>query len=64
MKDTFRAGITFHRHTAKMKKNSLIVDINYHDTKVWLWIQVCIWIYVWIDDNSVVELIGKIFIGG
>ncbi|RXH99383.1 hypothetical protein DVH24_011708 [Malus domestica] len=25
-------------------------------------IQVCIWIYLWIDDNSVVELIGKIFI--
>ncbi|KAH7545765.1 hypothetical protein FEM48_Zijuj01G0128400 [Ziziphus jujuba var. spinosa] len=25
-------------------------------------IQVCIWIYLWIDDNSVVEFIGKIFI--
>ncbi|OWM83463.1 hypothetical protein CDL15_Pgr012944 [Punica granatum] len=25
-------------------------------------IQACIWIYLWIDDNSVVELIGKIFI--
>ncbi|XP_011048017.1 PREDICTED: tobamovirus multiplication protein 1 isoform X1 [Populus euphratica] len=25
-------------------------------------IQVCIWVYLWIDDNSVVELIGKIFI--
>ncbi|PSS24940.1 Tobamovirus multiplication protein like [Actinidia chinensis var. chinensis] len=25
-------------------------------------IQVCIWIYIWIDDNSVVEFIGKIFI--
>ncbi|XP_061345556.1 tobamovirus multiplication protein 1-like isoform X1 [Gastrolobium bilobum] len=25
-------------------------------------IQVCIWIYLWIDDNSSVELIGKIFI--
>lgn len=25
-------------------------------------IQVCIWIYLWIDDNSVVELIGRIFI--
>ncbi|TKY54022.1 Tobamovirus multiplication protein 1 [Spatholobus suberectus] len=24
-------------------------------------IQVCIWIYLWIDDNSVVQLIGKIF---
>ncbi|XP_056171780.1 tobamovirus multiplication protein 1-like isoform X2 [Syzygium oleosum] len=24
--------------------------------------QVCIWIYLWIDDNSVVEFIGKIFI--
>ncbi|XP_057433431.1 tobamovirus multiplication protein 1-like isoform X2 [Lotus japonicus] len=26
-------------------------------------IQVCIWIYIWIDDNSVAELIGQIFIG-
>ncbi|XP_031390933.1 tobamovirus multiplication protein 1 isoform X2 [Punica granatum] len=25
-------------------------------------IQACIWIYLWIDDNRVVELIGKIFI--
>ncbi|XVF87708.1 hypothetical protein PTKIN_Ptkin18bG0142300 [Pterospermum kingtungense] len=25
-------------------------------------VQVCIWIYLWIDDNSVVEFIGKIFI--
>ncbi|GAB4830899.1 E3 ubiquitin-protein ligase tom1 [Ancistrocladus abbreviatus] len=25
-------------------------------------IQVCIWIYVWIDDNSTVEFIGRIFI--
>ncbi|XP_027331037.1 tobamovirus multiplication protein 1-like [Abrus precatorius] len=25
-------------------------------------IQVCIWIYLWIDENSVVEFIGKIFI--
>nr|KYP58194.1 hypothetical protein KK1_004487 [Cajanus cajan] len=25
-------------------------------------IQVCIWIYLWIDDNSVVQFIGKIFI--
>lgn len=27
-------------------------------------IQICIWIYLWIDDNSVVEFFGKIFIGG
>ncbi|XP_052183414.1 tobamovirus multiplication protein 1-like [Diospyros lotus] len=25
-------------------------------------IQVCIWIYLWFDDNSVVEFIGKLFI--
>ncbi|MED6147086.1 E3 ubiquitin-protein ligase tom1 [Stylosanthes scabra] len=25
-------------------------------------IQVCIWLYLWIDDNSVVQLIGNIFI--
>ncbi|KAK7363732.1 hypothetical protein VNO77_05885 [Canavalia gladiata] len=25
-------------------------------------IQVCIWIYLWIDQNSVVEFVGKIFI--
>ncbi|XP_073302699.1 tobamovirus multiplication protein 1-like isoform X1 [Primulina huaijiensis] len=25
-------------------------------------IQVCIWVYIWINDNSVVEFIGKIFI--
>ncbi|XP_065878510.1 tobamovirus multiplication protein 1 [Euphorbia lathyris] len=25
-------------------------------------VQVCIWVYLWIDDNSVVEFIGKIFI--
>ncbi|XP_051133935.1 tobamovirus multiplication protein 1 [Andrographis paniculata] len=25
-------------------------------------IQVCIWVYLWIDDNSVIEFIGKIFI--
>ncbi|KAA3478802.1 Sodium-coupled neutral amino acid transporter 4 [Gossypium australe] len=25
-------------------------------------IQVCIWLYLWIDDNSVVEFIGKVFI--
>ncbi|KAM7525221.1 hypothetical protein LguiA_015123 [Lonicera macranthoides] len=24
-------------------------------------IQACIWVYLWVDDNSVVELIGKIF---
>ncbi|PSS10358.1 Tobamovirus multiplication protein like [Actinidia chinensis var. chinensis] len=29
---------------------------------VMYFIQVCIWIYIWIDDNSVVEFIGKIFI--
>ncbi|XP_039689935.1 tobamovirus multiplication protein 1 isoform X2 [Medicago truncatula] len=27
-------------------------------------IQICIWIYLWTDDNSVVEFFGKIFIGG
>ncbi|CAL5408394.1 unnamed protein product [Camellia sinensis] len=26
------------------------------------WHYVCIWIYIWIDDNSVVEFIGRIFI--
>ncbi|KAL0012371.1 hypothetical protein SO802_007479 [Lithocarpus litseifolius] len=25
-------------------------------------VQVCIWVYLWIDDNSIVELVGKIFI--
>ncbi|KAK7826929.1 tobamovirus multiplication protein 1, partial [Quercus suber] len=25
-------------------------------------VQVCIWVYLWIDDNSIVEFIGKIFI--
>ncbi|WCJ20239.1 tobamovirus multiplication 1 [Euphorbia peplus] len=25
-------------------------------------VQLCIWVYLWIDDNSVVEFIGKIFI--
>ncbi|KAH8512115.1 hypothetical protein H0E87_009352 [Populus deltoides] len=25
-------------------------------------VQVCIWVYLWVDDNSIVELIGKIFI--
>ncbi|CAI9760270.1 unnamed protein product [Fraxinus pennsylvanica] len=25
-------------------------------------IQVCIWVYLWIDDNSAVEFLGKIFI--
>ncbi|KAG8494411.1 hypothetical protein CXB51_011949 [Gossypium anomalum] len=25
-------------------------------------IQVCVWVYLWIDDNSVVDFIGKIFI--
>ncbi|KAK4485091.1 hypothetical protein RD792_007700 [Penstemon davidsonii] len=25
-------------------------------------IQVCIWVYLWIDDNSIVEFVGKIFI--
>ncbi|KAB1221838.1 Tobamovirus multiplication protein 1 [Morella rubra] len=25
-------------------------------------IQVCIWVYLWINDNSVVEFVGKIFI--
>lgn len=25
-------------------------------------IQVCIWIYLWINDNSVVEMLGKVFI--
>lgn len=25
-------------------------------------IQVCIWIYLWIDDNNVAEIIGKVFI--
>ncbi|KAK4797719.1 hypothetical protein SAY86_030045 [Trapa natans] len=27
-------------------------------------IQACLWIYLWIDDNSVVRFIGKIFIAG
>ncbi|KAG5023988.1 hypothetical protein JHK82_019879 [Glycine max] len=27
-------------------------------------IQVCIWIYLWINDNSVVEFIGESFIAG
>ncbi|GMH15792.1 hypothetical protein Nepgr_017633 [Nepenthes gracilis] len=26
--------------------------------------EVCIWIYLWLDDNSVVEFIGRIFIAG
>jgi len=26
--------------------------------------QVCIWIYLWIDDKNVVEMIGKVFIAG
>ncbi|URE43566.1 Tobamovirus multiplication protein [Musa troglodytarum] len=25
-------------------------------------IQVCLWIYLWINDNSIIELVGKIFI--
>lgn len=25
-------------------------------------VQICIWIYLWIDDNSVVEFVGKVFI--
>ncbi|KAK7382321.1 hypothetical protein VNO80_01172 [Phaseolus coccineus] len=25
---------------------------------------VCIWIYLWIDDNSIVKFIGEIFIAG
>ncbi|GAB4826611.1 E3 ubiquitin-protein ligase tom1 [Ancistrocladus abbreviatus] len=25
-------------------------------------IQVCVWIYLWLDDNSIVEFIGRIFI--
>ncbi|XP_052202604.1 tobamovirus multiplication protein 1-like [Diospyros lotus] len=25
-------------------------------------IQACIWIYLWVDDNGIVELVGKIFI--
>ncbi|KAM1123889.1 hypothetical protein ACFX13_005278 [Malus domestica] len=29
---------------------------------VMYFIQVCIWVYLWIDDNSIVELIGKIFV--
>lgn len=43
---------------------SLIVDVNNHNTEVSLWIQVCIWIYLWINDNSVVEFIGESFIAG
>ncbi|PIN00590.1 hypothetical protein CDL12_26904 [Handroanthus impetiginosus] len=27
-------------------------------------IQACIWVYLWIDDNSIAEFIGKIFIAG
>ncbi|QHN77570.1 hypothetical protein S83_066370 [Arachis hypogaea] len=27
-------------------------------------IQVCIWLYLWIDHNSVIELVGNIFIVG
>ncbi|XP_076933104.1 tobamovirus multiplication protein 1-like [Bidens hawaiensis] len=27
-------------------------------------IQACIWIYLWIDDNSTVQFVGKIFIAG
>ena len=33
-------------------------------TKMKFWLQVCIWVYLWVDDNSVVEFIGKIFIAG
>ncbi|XP_068322926.1 tobamovirus multiplication protein 1 [Pyrus communis] len=29
---------------------------------VMYFIQVCIWVYLWIDDNSVMEFIGKIFV--
>ncbi|CAN6552781.1 unnamed protein product [Malus baccata var. baccata] len=29
---------------------------------VMYFIQVCIWVYLWIDDNSIVEFIGKIFV--
>ncbi|WOL04917.1 tobamovirus multiplication protein 1-like [Canna indica] len=25
-------------------------------------IQVCIWIYLWVNDNSIIEIVGKIFI--
>ncbi|KAL3742142.1 hypothetical protein ACJRO7_017601 [Eucalyptus globulus] len=25
-------------------------------------VQICIWIYLWIDDNSIVEFVGKVFI--
>ena len=40
----------------------------FHDlknlTKVRFLLQVCIWVYLWIDDNIIVEFIGKIFIAG
>lgn len=28
------------------------------------WNQVCIWAFIWMDDNSAVEFVGKIFIAG
>lgn len=44
----------------------MILDILFHPSFMELlfcW-QACIWIYLWIDENSVVQFVGKIFIAG
>ncbi|THG11464.1 hypothetical protein TEA_007231 [Camellia sinensis var. sinensis] len=37
-----------------------MTNCNHQPSNIWM--KVCIWIYIWIDDNSVVEFIGRIFI--
>ncbi|KAA3489049.1 tobamovirus multiplication protein 1 [Gossypium australe] len=50
--------IAFARSLPTDKLRIFYVSIN----AVIYFIQVCVWVYLWIDDNSVVDFIGKIFI--
>ncbi|KAJ3674883.1 hypothetical protein LUZ60_005499 [Juncus effusus] len=52
----YQANQTPNVHTDKLRTVYLSVNAVIYA------IQVCIWIYLWIDDSSIVELIGKVFI--
>ncbi|KAL5545531.1 hypothetical protein UlMin_005218 [Ulmus minor] len=47
----------YHQVRTSLLIHCLIIDIKNLPTN-----KVCIWIYLWINDNTVVEFVGKIFI--
>ncbi|CAD5184950.1 unnamed protein product [Musa acuminata subsp. malaccensis] len=56
-----QANIFFNSQARSLPTNKLRIAYICVNIVIYV-IQVCLWIYLWINDNSIIELVGKIFI--